>query len=200
MSDMMIEPMFSRPLGITKIEKLPHITDLENLEYRVAPWNKKSNTGDFSKDIQFLSSYPELERTITKEVQDFNNKVMCYTDNTVVLTKSWVTRFKPGIKGNLHNHKNCMYSAVLYMDDKGSSMTLADYNNHYMYDIYPKEYNQFSTKSYTITPEKGKLIIFPAFISHTVDPNISNSVRYSIVANYTIKGPIGFEDTSWEIK
>jgi len=41
------------------------------------------------------------------------------------------------------------------------------------------------------------LVIFPGFAHHKVDVNSDNQSRYSIVANYTITGPVGYDDTSW---
>ena len=194
---MEIFSLFARPLAILNIDEIPEVEDIEDKVFKQAGWNQYSHIGEYSKDLKILSQFPELEKVITQKVQEYNDNVMNYKKNTVQLMSSWITRFKPGYKGNLHNHANCMYSIVFYPVSGGSTISFIDYSNKWQWDIRPEKQNSFNTQRLTITPERGMLLIFPAFADHTVDVNTDNKSRYSIVANYTIKGPVGFEDTKW---
>ena len=196
MAETVIQPLFSRPLGITSIDEVPNVSEIQGGFFQNANWIN-GNIGDYSADLKILSRFPKTYKAIYNKVKEFNDEVMNYKDNDIQIVNSWVTRFKPGYKGNLHNHANCMNSAVLYLDE-GSDLTFVDYNQ-WMYDVRAKNYNQFNTKSFTISPERGKLLIFPGFVSHVVETNKTDKTRYSIVANYTIRGPIGINDTEWYI-
>ena len=191
---MEIYSLYARPLAVTQIkEHIPKVEVIQNC----TSWSNYDNLGQYSNDKKILSKFPELQKVITEKVQEYNDHVMTYTDNEVQLMSSWATKYQPGYQGNLHNHDNTMYSVVFYPVSGGSNITFIDYNNKWQWYVRPKKINHFNQQRLTITPEAGMLVIFPGFAHHKVDVNADNQSRYSIVANYTITGPVGYDDTSW---
>ena len=191
---MEIYSLYARPLAVTQIkEHIPKVEVIQNC----TSWSNYDNLGEYSNDKKILSKFPELQKVITEKVQEYNDHVMTYTDNEVQLISSWTTKYQPGYQGNLHNHDNTMYSVVFYPVSGGSNITFIDYNNKWQWYVRPKKINHFNQQRLTITPEAGMLVIFPGFAHHKVDVNADNQSRYSIVANYTITGPVGYDDTSW---
>jgi uncharacterized protein (TIGR02466 family) len=54
---------------------------------------------------------------------------------------------------------------------------------HVIYPDHISTYNRFTSDRYWYDPEPGKLLIFPAWITHYVHPNISEDERISIAFN-----------------
>ena len=80
---MEIFSLFARPLAILNIDEIPEVQDIEDKVFQQAGWNQYSHIGEYSKDLKILSQFPETEKAITEKVQEYNDKVMNYTDNTV---------------------------------------------------------------------------------------------------------------------
>ena len=56
-----------------------------------------------------------------KEFYTFKNDVLKYTKNDFEITTSWISLSNKEQKSNLHNHKNCMYSGILYLQTNENS-------------------------------------------------------------------------------
>lgn len=82
----------------------------------------------------------------------------------------------------LQTPTNC--GDILLHDSRG-------YVNDYWVDPYVLEENdlkniagQSGKVCHRITPEAGKLIIFPNYVTHSVETNLSNDIRISIVLEF----------------
>ena len=82
----------------------------------------------------------------------------------------WFNAAKPGESTEIHNHNGKAFlSGVFYLQAPKSSG-----NIHFIL----RDGNE-----YTIEPEEGKLILFPAELDHFVPKNFSNDIRISIAFN-----------------
>jgi uncharacterized protein (TIGR02466 family) len=83
-----------------------------------------------------------------------------------------------------HTHPFCYYSAVLYLKTPPNCGTL-DFqrpdNLHEFIQFKKLSVNNFAVFSFT--PEVGDLIIFPAYIKHSVGMNMSTDNRISLAFN-----------------
>jgi uncharacterized protein (TIGR02466 family) len=48
------------------------------------------------------------------------------------------------------------------------------------------KFNQFNSTRWVVNPEEGKLVLFPGWLMHFVEPNFSNDDRISFVFNISI--------------
>lgn len=87
-----------------------------------------------------------------------------------------------------HCHGGSYYSAVLYVRAPENCGNIVfdrdDTLPHYLYDVNLTENNY---KDYWIKPTAGEVIIFPAWLNHYVEPNLTEDKddrRISIAFNY----------------
>lgn len=117
----------------------------------------------------------------------------------LVITNAWVNKNVFNSKHHYHSHPNSIVSGIFYLTDNASSSTLF-YNKvnpwTKMHDegilaICDMEETilQRSIKD-SIAPQKGKLILFPSSIPHSVSINKEKYTRYTISFNSFITGVI----------
>ena len=93
----------------------------------------------------------------------------------------------------MHNHNNSMWSGVFYFgneESKNTGIRFSDFANKMNgFCLTPSEYNDWNCSSWDWYPTNDSVIFFPSQTPHTVLPNRSNGIRYSIAFNLM---PIGF--------
>ena len=102
----------------------------------------------------------------------------------------WYNVNTPNSYNMPHTHPNCLMSGVFYIkvpENSGNivftrpeieSLELSHFNNG------TNITNPYTNTSYSIKPQKGKLILFPSYLSHYVEQNKSNEDRISISFNF----------------
>jgi len=135
------------------------------------------------------------------EFNKFNIKYLKYKNNFKITT-SWVTKTLPSQTSNYHNHRNSMFSGVLYIqtDENSGGINFSKFNNDSNILLDAEEYNLYNSNDYTIAPENGTLIFFPSEIYHKILKNNSNIIRYSIAFNLFPTGSLGYGDSSINLK
>jgi hypothetical protein len=109
---------------------------------------------------------------------------------------SWVTRNTINTFHRKHTHPNTVISVVTYFDDNmeaeellpGIIFSSSGLNNifkPFTLDIEDKikESNIFNSRSHSVKPCEGAVIIFPGYIPHQSQVNNTES-RYCVAANY----------------
>ena len=116
------------------------------------------------------------------------------------ITGLWVNVAAPGGAVRMHNHPNNFLSGVYYVQVQEGADTI---NFH---DPRPQaavvrppvtELTAYNTDQMVVRVEEGDLLVFPAWLSHSVDPNGSDRVRISASFNVmfsayaeTMSGPM----------
>lgn len=95
---------------------------------------------------------------------------------------------KKGNTHKLHNHPGSFLSCVYYVDCRANKGNIVFYNQNKFLEWLQdrqkiKHYNQYNSSTWSVTPETGKLIIFPAWLEHEVTENKTEEDRISIVYN-----------------
>ena len=191
-----IYPLFSSPVyGKVIGENLKDIFSSLKKE----PFEPANNQGtSISTTKNILDKYPRLEKVLLKEFNYFKNTYLHYESTDFYMTTSWMTKCTPNSCGHKHNHKNCVYSGVLYFQDEIGSIQFSNENiipESIMLND-PSEYNLYNSSSWEITPKKNLMIIFPSYLFHQVNTHISTENRYSLAFNLFPKGNIGRNDSS----
>ena len=105
----------------------------------------------------------------------------------------WANVSPAGASNQMHSHPGCIWSGVYYVDDGGdnsSALVLLDsnYPTNRMYapDL---QFVGLNGERYPvreeITPEAGKMVIFPSWLNHAVKPHAGDRPRISIAMNVT---------------
>jgi uncharacterized protein (TIGR02466 family) len=103
----------------------------------------------------------------------------------------WANISPPGASNQAHTHPGSLWSAVYYVDDGGdteASLVLHD-PNYPLNRMYAPDLQFVSAEgerlptSQTFAPTPGRLIVFPAWLSHAVKPSKGPGERISIAMN-----------------
>ena len=107
----------------------------------------------------------------------------------IILTESWVNKNKRGDSHHIHSHPNSYLSAVFYLTTSSSGFTHFQsenmwYSYDHLFDAHYSDCGSFNKfNDFSEQPEAGKLIIFPSKLTHYVESNMSDDVRYTISFN-----------------
>ena len=194
-----ITPLFSKPIysKFTDIDTKKIIPMLEEYDFH-DEYNNTSfdvtNKSLISNRVYVLEEnrFKFLKDKIMKEIDLFTSDAMQYP-NKFEITTSWFTMSTKGQASNYHNHLNCMFSAVLYLQTNENSGDIAfqNYNNE-RYSLHTKEWNIFNSPIWRLKPVDGLLLIFPAEVHHAIEENKSDTTRYSLSFDVI---PTGEEDS-----
>jgi hypothetical protein len=107
---------------------------------------------------------------------------------TPKILRGWISRQKPQELLPLHDHGNVVIAAVYYIStpENCGDLLLVDPRS-------ASNWNRETDKGIDgvrykrITPKEGKLVLFPGYVSHMVEPNRSNQIRISLATNIVKK-------------
>jgi uncharacterized protein (TIGR02466 family) len=157
-----------------------------------------------SADLEVMREIKDILNEDAQEIYDTVNMHLKYYAEEIMgiddsvwfdVIQTMLIKIRPEESMNIHDHPNCMLSAVYYLDDAPESSPLVFFNEPNVFKNfnfllpYKKEtpYNQSVHK---IHPKKGDLIIFPAWLHHFVPKNETTETRYSLASLAWIRGEI----------
>lgn len=196
-----IIPLFSKSLFIQtlKIDSHTIVQKLDNLNLSVPREDKFSSDRATIYNVLQLEPFNDLNNIIEKQINNLLQKKLHY-NNSFVISTSWITKTKPNQKSEIHNHDNCFFSGILYLQTELNCGKIEFLNmDNKRFDLQRKEYNIFNSNSWTIEPKNNMLILFPSELYHRVLKNNSNITRISLAFNIMPKGILGSDDSSCTI-
>ena len=111
------------------------------------------------------------------------------------ITQSWLNITKPGEHHHEHSHQNSIISGVFYIStEEDDKITFSDPNVKVkeILRIKSKDYNEWNSVTWFFPVENNKLILFPSWLNHQVEPNKNATTdRISISFNTFVKGTLG---------
>ena len=116
-----------------------------------------------------------------------------HLDREAKLGNMWANINPPGGSNQPHVHPNCLYSGVYYIKSNIKSGRLR------LYDPRPGiqlimpvrksgDPGKDLWRDVNLDPVPGRIIIFPAWMWHAVEPNESNDIRISVSFNFIQHG------------
>lgn len=106
----------------------------------------------------------------------------------LILRQSWTTSTLKYQFQTPHEHSGNTVIGVYYVrtNEKSGDILLHDPRGANCF--IPKFEDGLSGRSYhRITPKTGDLLLFPAYIVHSVEPNLSDETRISLAMNFQYK-------------
>lgn len=145
--------------------------------------------------MDLLKSFPEEENLIIRYFNEFKNDVLGLNDIDFYVEKSWSIRADEQGYSPYHNHSDAYYSGVLYFDnipEGGELEFITDGTRPFKFKTYPflSTNSIFKAEKFTFKARKNILIFFPAYLKHSIKPNLGKHPRYSIAFNILPKTEI----------
>tara|TARA_Y100000996_G_scaffold369939_1_gene317202 strand:- start:544 stop:1200 length:657 start_codon:yes stop_codon:yes gene_type:complete len=171
-------------------------------EYKIFQKSGLKETIDF--EFRVLEQFPKMKQMFTHISNRLVKEGLNY-DNKLEISSSWFTKTHKGESSPMHDHKNCVFSAVYYYGDYDDKVGNLIFKNPIVnltsYRLNVGKSNKFNTYDIEITPQAGSLLIFPSYVSHKIDVHKSDIPRLSLAFNMIPVGQYGIgdsqADTSW---
>ena len=197
---------FLFPTQYWTIEFQEEIVELQKESYFIKENDKegvkKSNTGlngYHSKDIRTLDNLPYLNRLMQQifncvsSIHQFNRK------GELQLENFWINISGEGSSNTPHTHSGMNYSGVFFIRipkemNGGRFLFYRNFNDAALNSIgYMGEFKDgyvmqpYDYPIITIPPKENLLIVFPSWVPHAVETNLSREDRISLSFNLSLK-------------
>jgi uncharacterized protein (TIGR02466 family) len=152
-------------------------------------WQSKNLNKGEEKEIDKLVEIILKESLEFIKIYSLHEKYNLYFDNI------WININKKGDCNVPHIHANSFISGVYYVDSNIDSGNIVFENpcqsfDYFINNIELKKGNGYNLKGVFYHPENNKLILFPSYLIHYVQPNKSLNDRISLSFNLNIKNDI----------
>ena len=200
-----IKPGFLFPTQFWTAELNENIEQLQNEAYLIRKNDRdgvrKSNAGFqgyHSKDIRNLDNLPGTNQLLKQIVDAVNVIHQSSRQGELKLTNFWINISGKGSSNTPHTHSGLTYSGVYFIkvpkEMKGGRFLF--YRNFNEADFISTEYMGLFKEGYqkqgydypinTIAPKENMLIVFPSWVPHAVEINLSNEERISLSFNFKL--------------
>lgn len=159
---------------------------------------------DTALNTNFLDDYPEAKSTIVKLFGAFAEGIYGYNINWRI-TSSWLTSNSEGDPMFRHNHRNCMYSGVLYPFENAPEHPALIIENP-IRDLSsfiintPKPSTFFSDYIGRNPIPRGHMLFFPSYLYHYHLPfKETDTPRKSIAFNFFPNETFGVNDSKFTV-
>jgi uncharacterized protein (TIGR02466 family) len=113
---------------------------------------------------------------------------MGYEKVTIAPANCWANINPHNASNKIHDHANCLFSGVYYVKTPENCGNLTLYDPREPRTFYKpavQNYTAYTADAIAHVAEAGLLLIFPSWLRHGVEPNLSHEDRVSIGFNYT---------------
>ena len=153
---------------------------------------KSNNKGWHSKDFNLQETEPQ---NFIKNMSPHIEKVMTDMNwekekQSVKISNMWAIINTGGSSNSKHQHGNSTISAAYYVRAPKNCGDIVFYDPRPAPMFYfPRtvDSNLLNAQVNSITPKEGALILFPSYLEHSVNENLSNNERVVISFNITIQ-------------
>ena len=189
--------LFPTPVWTTKLENFKKLNEemysyIKNSQINDQKGIKKSNNkGWHSKDFNMQETAPQnfiknISTSIEKVISDMN---WAKEKQTVKISNMWAIVNTGGSTNSRHQHGNSTLSGAYYVRAPKNCGDIVFYDPRpapvFSYPTAVSS-NLLNAQVNSITPKEGALILFPSYVDHSVNENLSNSERIVISFNIII--------------
>ena len=155
-------------------------------------------------DIQTLPEMKELVDLIMKESGQTLDFYKIQRDSHYI-TNMWANITHPNHRHHMHIHPNCLFSGILYIKaPKNCGATMFGDPRLHSRMIEPTftEKNIFNSAMFIVPPEKGRMLMWPSYLSHAVEYGTAKEGEDRIVVafNIMIRGLIDWRTGRLELR
>jgi uncharacterized protein (TIGR02466 family) len=136
--------------------------------------------------LQDLPEFADINLRILQVCERIGESLN-FKSNHTYTHQAWVNISPPGASNKLHFHPNCHFSGVYYVSLKApecGSIFFRDPRIASRMMTYPAvEPTPFTADEIQMRPEAGRMYVFPGWLEHGVEENMSDQDRVSISFN-----------------
>ena len=188
---------FSTPIWTEKIKNYKDSNEqiydyIKNLQKKDSQGIVKSNVkGWHSKNFDLKEKEPQnfikiISRQIESVITDMDWDIK---NQKTKITNMWAIINKGGAANARHHHGNSSLSAAYYVRAPKNSGDIVFYDPRpapvYSHPISNKP-NYLNAMQHSISPLEGLLVMFPGYLDHSVNENLSNEERIVISFNINL--------------
>tara|TARA_B110000879_G_scaffold50703_1_gene71678 strand:- start:1343 stop:1930 length:588 start_codon:yes stop_codon:yes gene_type:complete len=180
-------PLFSNPV-------MKHPVDLTGLDLSSVVWGPNYNNS-ISQSQTVLEQEPflNLKEECMKGVREYFYNMMSVTDSTeIYITESWFNSTAKDEVHHRHWHPNSIVSGIVYIaseEDQGGDTSFIT-SKYETIELDIKESNLYNSKSWSIPPSNGEMLLFPSSVEHFVTPYTGTTPRITLSFNTFVKGNV----------
>ena len=153
--------------------------------------NKSNVKGWHSKDFDMKHEIPKkfielISPKINKILNDMNWDLI---KQSVKISNMWAIINKGGAANSRHHHGNSALSAAYYVRAPKNSGDIVFYDPRpapIYFHPTAKEPNSLNAMVNSISPSEGGLVMFPSYLDHSVNENLSDEERIVISFNISL--------------
>ena len=147
-------------------------------------WHSQTNMHTFPQFKPLVDALYEMQNEVYKEE---------WLDRKPMLGNMWANINYPGGYNRPHVHPNCLFSGVYYVKSQpGAGQLVVNDPRPGIQTMMPTRIKGQPPKHLWreahIDPVPGRIIMFPAWLWHCVEPNQSNDIRISVSFNFIQDG------------
>ena len=188
---------FSTPVWINEINNSENInTELKNYIYKEKEKNpegaRKSNVNGWHSDEFDLKNenlknfISEISKNIESAIKDMDWDL---ETQIVKITSMWSIINNKDAFNEKHHHGNSALSAAYYVKAEQNAGNIVFYDPrqaNVFHHPTSKQVNSVNAQVQSVTPKAGTLVLFPSYLEHKVNPNLSNDERIVISFNVSL--------------
>jgi uncharacterized protein (TIGR02466 family) len=196
-----LEPAFATPIIVGYLPESAELAEaLEPiiLERRSAAAGMvRSNVGGWHSDTNMLSWGGEpmrrlVERVVTLADANVEDLEEPARGRRGWILEAWANINEPGASNAAHAHPGCFWSAVFYVragEGEGGEILFHDPRLPFLNMHAPAlRFRDFGPEGeLALRPETGMLLLFPAWLSHGVQPWAGEGLRISVAINLSAR-------------
>jgi uncharacterized protein (TIGR02466 family) len=146
-------------------------------------WHSDTNMNELPEYAKLVDMLYSAQRTIYDQE---------YYESEPFLGNMWANINPPGGSNRAHIHPNSLWSGVYYVKaPKNSGQLKIEDPRSVALMSRPKQKDvpkpDRLLREHHYEPKTGRLIMFPSWLNHCVDPNNSNDIRISVSFNFMQK-------------
>jgi uncharacterized protein (TIGR02466 family) len=181
--------VYGKDVQLNNNQLAQDIINWSNQDKGVSKTNYKGwhSTTDMANKPEYQQLIIELMK-MQKEVYDNE-----HIDRHARLGNMWANINPPGGMNQPHIHPNALFSGVYYIKSqlKSGRLKIYDPRPGVQYNMpvrKPGDPGKDLWREANIEPVPGRIIMFPAWLWHAVEPNESNDIRISVSFNFIQDG------------
>jgi len=171
-------------------------TEIEKYAYEVkASTNsvKRSNYRGWQSSILTMPNdqITLLADAIEKRLNNIKNELGYIKNSKILLNHLWLNINHTGSFNRPHHHPDCDFSGVYYVKTPAECGQIvlqhpSSVQAYVLRDELIEDFTDYTSSTCTVAAETGKLLMFPSWVEHYVEPNCSDEDRISIAFNASI--------------
>ena len=175
-----------------KLEKW--IIDYSNSNEEAKNWSKKfygtgfTSYGSEQKLHEKEEVFSELAKGLIPHVKEFLTHIKAIPPTKITCREMWCTINRPTSGHPRHIHPLSAVSGTYYVNadkDRGCLNIHDPYDNRIMGIMFEPK-SPLALDTYTLEVKSKKVILFPGWVAHSVQQNMSNKDRIGVSFNYRV--------------